>query len=84
MGCAIAGVGISQAPAEREPAPTAAQVSAAKQRIAGATAARGRRLFTDEGCDRCHSIAAIEADGTLGPRLDTLDEDAGDIAGGGD
>jgi cytochrome c553 len=37
-------------------------------------------LFTDEGCDRCHSLAAIEADGKLGPRLDMLDDDAEDIA----
>ena len=78
MGCAIAGIGMGEAPAEREPAPTQAQVAAAAQRTAGH--ATGRRLFADEGCDRCHSIAAIDADGKLGPRLDTLDEDAEDIA----
>ena len=42
--------------------------------------ARGRALFEDEGCDRCHSIAATGADGKLGPRLDAIDDDADDIA----
>jgi len=79
MGCAIAGVGMGEAPAEREPTPTQAQTAAAAQRIA-ALGPQGRRLFADEGCDRCHSIAAIDADGKLGPRLDILDEDAEDIA----
>lgn len=78
MGCAIAGVGIGEAPAEREPAPSPAAVQAARQRIA-ALAPQGRRLFEDEGCDRCHSIAAVGAEGKLGPRLDTLDEKAEDI-----
>jgi len=77
MGCAIAGVGMGEAPAEREPAPSQAQVAASAQRIA---AAEGRRLFDDQGCGRCHAIAAAGADGKLGPRLDTLDEDAADIA----
>jgi mono/diheme cytochrome c family protein len=81
-GCAIAGVGIGRAPAEREPAPSQAAVRAAAQRLAGggATVARGRKLFAEQGCDRCHAIAAIGAGGALGPRLDTLDEDADDIA----
>ena len=78
MACAIAGIGMGGAPAEREPAPTPAQTAAAKQRIAGR--AEGRRLFDDEGCDRCHSIAAAGAEGKLGPRLDMLDDDAEDIA----
>jgi mono/diheme cytochrome c family protein len=82
MGCAVAGVGMGTPPSEREPAPPQAAVRAAAQRIAGggATVARGRKLFADQGCDRCHAIAAIDAGGALGPRLDTLDEDAGDIA----
>ena len=80
MGCAIVGVGMGDAPAERERAPNAAQVAAAKQRIAAAPAEvkRGRSLFADEGCDRCHSIAATGADGKLGPRLDTIDDDLED------
>ena len=71
---------MGEAPAEREPAPSAAQVAAARERIAagGAEVRRGRALFADEGCDRCHSIAAIGAEGKLGPRLDTLDEDLDD------
>jgi len=82
MGAAIAGAGMGEAPAEREAAPTQAAVQAAKQRIAagGAVMARGRQLFADEGCDRCHAIAAVGAGGRLGPRLDRLDDDAEDIA----
>lgn len=82
MAGAIAGIGMGEAPAERQPAPPADAVAAAKLRIAagGATTARGRARFEDEGCDRCHSIAAIDAEGKLGPRLDTIDDDADDIA----
>lgn len=79
MGGAIAGIGMGETPAEREAAPSPADVQAARQRIA-ALAPRGRDLFTGEGCDRCHSIAAIGAAGKLGPRLDMLDDDAEDIA----
>lgn len=84
MGCAIAGIGMGQAPAEERPAPSPGAVAAAEQRIAagGATVARGRALFADEGCDACHSIAAVGAEGKLGPRLDTLDDDADDIVEG--
>lgn len=77
-GCAVAGVGVGEAPAERERAPSRAQATAAAQRIAAHP--EGRRLFAGEGCDRCHAIAAVGADGRLGPRLDTLDDDVEDIA----
>lgn len=82
MGGAIAGIGMGEAPAEREAAPTRDAVQAAKQRVSagGAVTARGRQLFADEGCDRCHAIAAIGAGGRLGPRLDRVDDDAEDIA----
>jgi mono/diheme cytochrome c family protein len=82
MGAAITGLGMGEAPAERRAAPTAGVVADAKQRIAagGAATARGRALFEEEGCDRCHSIAAIGAEGKLGPRLDAIDDDADDIA----
>ena len=58
------GIGMGEAPAEREAAPAAAQVAAARERIAagGADVRRGRALFDDEGCDRCHAIAAIGAE----------------------
>lgn len=79
MGCAVAGVGMGEATAEREAAPAAAAVAAAERRIA-ALPPQGRRLFADEGCDRCHSIAAIGAGGKLGPRLDRLDDDEDDVA----
>ena len=82
MAFAITGIGMGEAPAERQAAPSADAVAAAKQRIAagGAAAARGRALFEDEGCDRCHAIAATGADGQLGPRLDAIDDDADDVA----
>ncbi|HTN22643.1 MAG TPA: cytochrome c [Solirubrobacteraceae bacterium] len=81
LGCAATGIGMGEAPAERERAPSAAQIADARQRVAGASASvrRGRELFASEGCDRCHSIAAIGAGGKLGPRLDTLDKDADEI-----
>jgi mono/diheme cytochrome c family protein len=77
MGCAIAGLGMGTAPAERAAAPGPAEIAAATKRIAsgGAPVRRGRELFAGQGCDRCHSIAAVGAGGKLGPRLDTLDED---------
>jgi len=80
MGCAILGVGMGDATAEREPAPTLVATAAARARITagGADVHRGRDLFADEGCDRCHAIAAIGAEGALGPRLDTLDDDLDD------
>jgi len=80
MGCAILGLGMGEAPAEREPAPSEDAVRAARERIAagGAEVRRGERLFTAQGCDRCHSIAAIGAGGKLGPRLDTIDDDLED------
>lgn len=81
MGSAATGIGMGQARAERAAAPSPAQVAAAEQRLAagGTTVGRGRGLFASEGCARCHSIAAIGADGKLGSRLDTVDADADDI-----
>ncbi len=81
MGCAIAGIGMGHAPAELQAPPAASELVAAKQRIAvgGATTARGRALFEEEGCDACHSIAAVGAEGTLGPRLDMVDDDVDEI-----
>ena len=81
MAFAVTGIGMGQAPAEREAVPGPAAVAAAEQRIAagGQAAARGRTLFEAQGCDSCHSIAAVGAEGKLGPRLDTLDDDADDI-----
>jgi len=81
MGAAIVGIGMGQAPAAKQAAPSTAELAAAKQRIAagGATVRNGRATFEDEGCDRCHAIAAIDAEGRLGPRLDRLDDDGDDI-----
>ncbi len=84
MGLAVTGIGMGQAPAERESAPGPGEVGAAEQRIAagGAMTARGRELFEEQGCDACHSIAAVGAEGRLGPRLDRLDDGADDIVEG--
>ncbi len=81
MGAAIAGIGMGSPPADRTPPPTGAALAASQERVmdGGARVRRGRALFEDEGCDRCHAIAAIGADGRLGPRLDRLDEDAEDV-----
>ena len=79
VGCAIPGVGMGEAPAERERAPDAARVRAARSASRPVAGAPPReRLFAEQGCDRCHSIAAIAAEGKLGPRLDTIDEDLDD------
>jgi mono/diheme cytochrome c family protein len=80
MGCAIAGVGMGSSAAEAQPEPGVGALAASRQRIAagGASVRRGRELFADQGCDRCHSIAAIKAGGKLGPRLDTIDADLDD------
>jgi cytochrome c len=80
MGCAITGIGMGEAPAQREPPPGTAEVAAATRRVAAGAAGvrRGRELFADQGCDRCHLIAAIGANGKLGLRLDTLDEELQD------
>lgn len=81
MGAAIVGIGMGEAPAAKQAAPSNAELASAKQRIAaaGATVRAGRDSFEDEGCDRCHSIAAIDAEGRLGPRLDSIDDDGDDI-----
>jgi mono/diheme cytochrome c family protein len=38
----------------------------------GDTAAAGKELFTDSGCDSCHALAAAGADAKTGPALDDL------------
>ncbi len=78
LGCAALGIGMGESSADRKTPPSAKEIAAAKQRIAAGSAGveRGRAAFEADGCDRCHAIAAIGADGRLGPRLDTLDEDA--------
>ena len=32
--------------------------------------AKGRQLFTDNGCSACHTLAAAEAAGSVGPSFD--------------
>ena len=42
----------------------------------GDTAAAGKELFTDTGCDSCHTLADAGADAKVGPSLDDLSKDA--------
>ena len=81
MGCAIAGVGMGRSSAERTPAPSTARDRGrqAAHRRRRRRARPRSRTFEDQGCDRCHAIAAIGADGQLGPRLDAIDDDADDV-----
>jgi mono/diheme cytochrome c family protein len=77
---AVAGVAMGDAPKSPDPAPSASDVAAAKQRIAtgGPVVQKGKQEFEAEGCDTCHAIAATGAKGRLGPRLDTLADDTVD------
>jgi mono/diheme cytochrome c family protein len=36
----------------------------------GEEAAAGRQIFDDQGCGRCHALAAADSSGTTGPDLD--------------
>lgn len=42
----------------------------------GDTAAAGRKLFTDSGCNACHKLADAGSDGGIGPPLDDLAKQA--------
>lgn len=76
-GVVVAGVGQGSPPASPGGAPSAADLAAQAQRIAGGTrgVGIGRRLFVSEGCSSCHTVAAAGSDGKLGPRLDVVLKD---------
>ncbi|MGI8660974.1 MAG: c-type cytochrome [Thermoleophilaceae bacterium] len=80
MGLAIAGVGMGDPPG-KETAPIGRALAASKMRIAqgGRKVRRGRKAFEAEGCDACHSVAAIGAGGRLGPRMDRQTDPAANI-----
>jgi cytochrome c oxidase subunit 2 len=40
----------------------------------GATAAEGEQIFTAQGCGSCHTLAAANASGTIGPDLGKLQD----------
>ncbi len=44
----------------------------------GAASAAGKKAFTDNGCNSCHTLAAAGATGTIGPDLDKLKTFAAD------
>ena len=65
-------------PTDTETAPTATQQGATLPPETTETGggrpegdpAAGKELFTSEGCDECHTLAAAGAEGELGPNLD--------------
>lgn len=83
MGIAVGGLGMGDAPKSEEPAPTQAQLTASKSRIArgGEQVQMGKAEFESEGCASCHAIAADGRKGVLGPRLDTDKDPAEEILG---
>jgi len=42
----------------------------------GDRAAAGKQVFTDTGCDACHTLSDAAASATIGPNLDELSENA--------
>ena len=42
----------------------------------GDTAAAGKEIFTDSGCNACHTLADADSESKTGPSLDNLAEDA--------
>lgn len=45
-----------------------------------AAAASGETVFAEAGCGGCHTLAAANASGDVGPNLDQLAPDAGRVA----
>ena len=81
MGIAIVGVAQGENEFQGQPEPSAAQVATSKRQIAAdSDAVAGERVFTEEGCNRCHALAAIGADGKLGPRMDGIPDEASENA----
>jgi hypothetical protein len=81
MAIAIFGIAQGQNEYQGAPEPTAAQVAQSRRQIAAnPDAVAGEAVFTQEGCNRCHSLAAIGADGKLGPRMDAIDDEAAENA----
>jgi glucose dehydrogenase len=53
-------------------AATTTTTTAAKPPVVTGAAAAGAKLFTAAGCSSCHTLAAANATGTVGPDLDSL------------
>ena len=75
IGAAVVGIGQGSAP-KNDPAPTGATLVASKKAVAsgGPKVQKGKEEFSEEGCNRCHALAATGAKGKLGPRMDTQDD----------
>ena len=81
MGIAIVGVAQGENEFQGQPEPTAAQVATSKQQIAAnPDAVKGKAVFAEEGCNRCHALAATGANGKLGPRMDGIPDEASENA----
>ncbi len=64
---------------EKVVSPTAEEVQGTlpqAQPVSGGDAAAGNKLFTDQGCENCHTYAPAKSTGTVGPKLDNLADDA--------
>jgi cytochrome c6 len=71
---ACGGGGDSSAEQETEPGTTPQTATATETGDAGATgegnAQNGEIIFVTNGCGFCHTLADVDADGTVGPNLD--------------
>ncbi len=87
MGAAILGIGQGESPLAAAPPRgrtlSPQEVRASRQRVVagGEQVRHGRHEFAEQGCGACHTLAAIGADGELGPRLDRRREPVQAIAG---
>ena len=61
LALAIVAVPLASAFAADEPAPAA---------LSAEQVAKGRQLFSDNGCNACHTLADANAAGTVGPSFD--------------
>ena len=50
--------------------PAFAVAPEAESALSAEQVAKGRQLFTDNGCSACHTLAAAEAAGSVGPSFD--------------
>lgn len=64
-------VGGSQAPGDRQESDTAPAGGGGQANAAQGDPQAGLQVFDSEGCANCHSLAAADATGTIGPNLDT-------------
>lgn len=64
-------VGGSEAPGDRQESDTEPAGGGGEPQLAKGDPEAGAQVFDAEGCASCHSLAAVDATGTIGPNLDT-------------